>query len=103
MPWIYIAAGAAAILIWNVVTFALFGVDKHRARHRRRRVPEQLLLVMAAMGGSWGAMLGMQHYHHKTRKRKFRVLISTFLTIQTVVVICLLLGNVGNAGEGSAI
>ena len=38
----------------NFVTFALYGIDKSRAKRRRRRIPEKTLLLLPLLGGSWG-------------------------------------------------
>ena len=57
----------------NVVTFLTYGDDKRRAkRPGARRIPEKTLLLMAALGGSPGALAGMRVFHHKTRHWYFR-------------------------------
>ncbi len=55
----------------NVVTFALFGIDKRKAQQSKWRIEESTLLLWAAFGGSVGALLGMKVWHHKTLHRKF--------------------------------
>ena len=55
----------------NIVTFALFGIDKRRAQRSKWRIEESTLLLWAAFGGSVGALLGMKVWHHKTLHRKF--------------------------------
>ena len=57
----------------NVVAFGAYGFDKHAARLERRRVPENVLLGLALVGGAVGAFAGMQVFRHKTRKVSFRV------------------------------
>lgn len=79
-------AAVLAAAVWNAVTFAVYGADKRRARQGRRRVPERTLLLLAALGGSLGALLGMRVFRHKTRKTKFRVLIPLFLTLHLAIV-----------------
>jgi uncharacterized membrane protein YsdA (DUF1294 family) len=56
----------------NMLCFAAFGVDKGSARSGRRRVPERTLLLLAFAGGSGGALLASNVFHHKTRKQPFR-------------------------------
>ena len=56
----------------NFVTFALYGIDKSRAKRRRRRIPEKTLLLLPLLGGSLGGILGMAVFHHKTRHWYFR-------------------------------
>ena len=48
------------LLAINVLTFAVYGVDKWKARRGRWRVPEATLMGLAALGGSVGAWLAMQ-------------------------------------------
>ncbi|MBQ1371297.1 MAG: DUF1294 domain-containing protein [Oscillospiraceae bacterium] len=59
------------LLIWglgiNLLTFILFGLDKHRAKQHRWRISEASLLGLSLLGGSVGALLGMRLFHHKTR------------------------------------
>lgn len=57
--------------IFSIFTFLLFGIDKIRAKNHRRRIPEATLLLSALLGGAVGGLLGMQVFHHKTRKIKF--------------------------------
>ena len=63
------------ILIWNVIIFTLYGIDKHKAVKRRHRIKETTLIVPAFLLGSIGAMMGMIVFNHKTSKTKFRILI----------------------------
>lgn len=63
--WIYLA-------VINVAAFATFGADKSRAKKDAWRVPEKRLFLLALLGGSLGANLGMHLFHHKTRHWYFR-------------------------------
>ena len=62
---------AGALAVWliaiNVVTFAVYGIDKRRARRGAWRVPEKTLFLLPLLGGSLGALLGMRVFHHKTK------------------------------------
>ena len=58
---------AAWLLVINLVTFAVYGADKRRARRGAWRVPERTLLLLPLLGGSIGALLGMRVFHHKTK------------------------------------
>ena len=50
----------------NVVTFLVYGIDKWKAKQGSWRISEATLLLLAVIGGSIGALLGMQVWHHKT-------------------------------------
>ena len=54
----------ALLLALNVLAFGLYGLDKRRARSGHRRIREHTLLLVAALGGSAGAWLGMRLWHH---------------------------------------
>lgn len=46
----------------------IYGLDKLCAIYSFRRVSEQALLACAFLMGSFGAVLGMALFHHKTAK-----------------------------------
>ena len=66
----------------NLLALALMGVDKHRARKGKWRIPEAVLILSAVIGGGIGALAGMFLFHHKTRKPKFTVGIPVILAMQ---------------------
>ena len=65
-----------------VAAFAVYGADKRRAKQGRWRVPEKTLFLLAIVGGSVGALLGMWTFHHKTRHWYFRYGIPAILVVQ---------------------
>lgn len=73
----------------NVVALFTYGMDKLLAKTDARRVPERVLLVMALLGGSAGAILGMQLFRHKTRKVSFLILLAVVLLVQVGLAIFL--------------
>lgn len=75
------------ILIMNIIGFCLMGLDKHRARTRQWRVPENILFGAALLGGSAGAWAGMYVFHHKTRHWYFVVGIPLILAAQLALAV----------------
>lgn len=73
------------LTVVNAVVFIMYGIDKYRARNGKWRIPEATLLMLAVVGGSVGAWLGMKVWHHKTRHRKFRYGVPAILLLQIVV------------------
>ena len=73
----------------SVLTFLLYGFDKHQACYQGWRVPEALLLGMALMGGALGALLGMWLFRHKTKHRSFLICVPVFFALQTLVEVLL--------------
>ena len=70
------------IAILNVITFFLYGIDKWKAKKNRWRIPESTLLLLAVLGGSIGAWLGMKIWHHKTMHKKFKYGVPLILVLQ---------------------
>lgn len=70
------------LVIINLIAFLTFDADKRRARRDRRRVRESTLFLLAAIGGSIGALLGMYVFRHKTRHWYFCVGIPAILILQ---------------------
>ena len=81
--WIY-------LFLINVVLFLLMGVDKMHAIQNRRRIPESVLLLLAAWGGAMGGTLGMISFRHKTKHRKFTILFPLFLVLYAALLIYLI-------------
>ena len=71
-------------LLVNLVAFALMGIDKNRARRNACRIPEKQLFFWAVIGGSIGAIAGMQFFRHKTRHWYFRYGMPAILAVQTI-------------------
>lgn len=67
MPWLL-----AYLVVANLISFAMFGVDKQRARAGQRRISERDLLLSAAVSGTVGAWVGMSVFRHKTAKPSFQ-------------------------------
>ncbi len=61
------------LIIINVIAFAMMGTDKKRAVQKKWRIPEAHLFGVAVLGGSLGAVLGMQCFRHKTKHWYFVV------------------------------
>ena len=87
----------AALLLYlaavNVVAFAVYGADKRRAKKGKRRVPEKTLFLLAAIGGSVGALAGMYAFRHKTRHWYFVWGIPAILAAQMALTVWLAAGK----------
>ena len=66
----------------NAVTFIVYGIDKYKAKKAKWRISEATLLLLAVLGGSIGAWIGMKVWHHKTMHKKFKYGIPAILLIQ---------------------
>ena len=70
------------IYAMTILTFSICGVDKFAAQRRRRRVPEKVLFLLSALGGSVGMYLGMFTFRHKTKHWYFRYGLPALLALQ---------------------
>ena len=66
----------------NAVTFIVYGIDKYKAKKAKWRISEATLLLLAVLGGSIGAWMGMKVWRHKTMHKKFKYGIPAILLIQ---------------------
>lgn len=60
-----------AWLLVNLMAFALYGLDKRRAKRNAWRIPEKTLLTATWLFGGVGACLGMRVFRHKTKHLRF--------------------------------
>ena len=86
-PWGLLAC---CLVFINLITFLAFGLDKWKAKRKEkketvRRIPEKNLLLLAAAGGSVGALLGMKVFHHKTLHKAFRFGLPVILALQILI------------------
>ncbi|MBQ3512665.1 MAG: DUF1294 domain-containing protein [Lachnospiraceae bacterium] len=73
------------LLVINLISFLMYGMDKKKARKKEYRIPEKTLLLVGAIGGSIGAMAGMKVFHHKTKHKKFVLGIPLMFVFQCFV------------------
>ena len=78
-----------SLLAINLLAFAMFGIDKYKAKHNQWRIPEATLLAAAVIGGSVGALLGMKLWRHKTKHAKFFLGVPAILICQCILLVYL--------------
>ena len=74
------------LLAINAVAFIMYGIDKYKAKKAKWRISEATLLLLAVLGGSIGAWMGMKVWHHKTMHKKFKYGIPVILLIQIALI-----------------
>ena len=78
------------LLIINIIAFTMYGIDKWKAQRNQWRISEKMLLFLAVIGGSAGALAGMYIFHHKTFHKKFTIGVPLILVIQVMIFICIM-------------
>ena len=79
------------LVVINVATFFTYGLDKWKAKRSKWRIREASLLLLAALGGSVGAWLGMKIWRHKTMHKKFKYGVPAILILHLAIVVFFLL------------
>jgi len=74
------------LIVINILTFAVYGIDKWKAKQGSWRISEATLLMLAVIGGTIGALLGMQVWRHKTMHKKFKYGLPLILIIQIILI-----------------
>ena len=59
----------------------MYGADKFFAKKDMWRIPEKTLILVAALGGAFGAYAGMQLFRHKTKHAKFNISIPVLMAV----------------------
>ncbi|MBE6979385.1 MAG: DUF1294 domain-containing protein [Ruminococcaceae bacterium] len=73
------------LVLVNAAAFLLMLADKLKAKKGAWRIPERTLIGIAVIGGSIGAITGMNLFRHKTRHLKFSIGLPVILAVQVVL------------------
>jgi uncharacterized membrane protein YsdA (DUF1294 family) len=90
--WLWLAHW---LLVVNVVTFGYYALDKWLAAKPWFRIPERVLHMLAALGGSPAALLAMRLFRHKTIKPSFRILFWSIVLVQIGLIVVLIVKWLG--------
>ena len=74
------------LIVINVVTFLIYGIDKRKAKQGSWRISEATLLILAVIGGSIGALLGMKVWRHKRMHKNFKYGLPLILLAQIALI-----------------
>ena len=79
------------LIIINIVTFIVFGLDKYYAIKNKFRVSESTLFFLCLIGGSFLGFVGMKVFRHKTKKLYFVIGIPLIMIIEGIVLVRMIL------------
>ena len=85
---------AIILVVWNILTLSLYGIDKSKAKKGKWRISEFALISCAFLMGAAGAVLGMWIFRHKTKHTKFNVLVPLALILNIGIIVFLWYGGV---------
>lgn len=84
MLFLYIAIGYFIFI--NFLAFISMGIDKHKAKSHKYRIPEKVLFGIAILGGSVGSGLGMSVFRHKTKHKSFVLGVPFIFLVQIILI-----------------
>lgn len=76
-------------IVINAAAFIIYGADKLFAKKDMWRVPEKTLLLIAAVGGAYGAFAAMEIFRHKTKHIKFTVTVPVLMAAHAGILLYL--------------
>lgn len=74
------------LILINMISFSIMGIDKYKARKAKYRISEKVLFLLSFIFGSLGTLIGMYTFRHKTKHLKFIILIPILLIINVVCI-----------------
>jgi uncharacterized membrane protein YsdA (DUF1294 family) len=81
----------AWLLIFSIISFLLFIIDKKKAIKGAQRIKEKTLLESVVIGGAIGGFIGRIVARHKTNKSYFSFTIYLSLLIEIIVAVILVM------------
>ncbi len=73
------------VVACSIASFGIYGYDKAEAQSGGSRVPELVLHLLSAIGGSPGSFIAMHVFHHKTSKRSFQIVFWLIAAVQAAL------------------
>lgn len=73
------------LIIINIIAFLAMFIDKRKAKYGKWRIKEHTLFILALIGGSVGAIIGMYTFRHKTKKARFFVGFPVILIVEVLL------------------
>ena len=70
----------------NIFAFVVMGYDKIKAKLKRYRVTERVIMTLAFIGGSFGVLLAMLVFRHKIRTKKFFIGVPVIIALHLILV-----------------
>ena len=87
LPDLKIEITIIIFIIWNIIVFAMYGIDKNKSQKRKRRISEKTLILSAFFMGGTGALLGMHVFRHKTKHWEFKIGIPLLLLLNIIIIV----------------
>ncbi len=80
----FIPFGLLYIICINLAGFFSMLLDKRKAIHKKWRISERTLFLIALAGGAAGSLVGMYTFHHKTKHWYFKLFMPLIFLAQFI-------------------
>ncbi|RDY22795.1 DUF1294 domain-containing protein [Romboutsia maritimum] len=74
------------IIFINILGFSIMYIDKLKAIKKQWRIKESTLILISLVGGSFGSIISMYTFRHKTRHIKFTFGIPLIILLQITII-----------------
>lgn len=71
----------------NIFSSLISIIDKHNAKHGKRRISEDFLMTIGLVGGALFEFITMKLIHHKTKHKKFMIGLPIEIIFHIVIII----------------
>ncbi len=75
------------LVVINLITIGVYGLDKVKAIRREHRISESTLFCVVLAGGGIGALIAIWCFRHKTRHQKFTIGVPAIILAQVAPVL----------------
>ncbi len=89
MEWYHILIIIYVVVI-NIIAIVVTVKDKQAARHKKWRISEKTLFIIAALSGCITMYITMHLIHHKTQHKRFMIGIPVIFACEIFVCIAIL-------------
>ncbi len=73
------------LIVVSLISVFITVHDKKAAKKGKRRIPEKVLMLFSALGGSVAMLITMKKIRHKTKHKKFMIGIPIIIFIQIAI------------------
>lgn len=74
------------LLLINIISFIIYGIDKFLSIKHWYRISEFILLCFGFIGGVIGSLIGMYLFRHKVKKIKFKIFLFIYSLLWFAIV-----------------
>ncbi len=75
------------LIIINLISCTVMGIDKFLARKQKNRIPENKLMILGIIGGAFGLLIAMRIFRHKTKHYKFIIGVPVLILVNFIMYI----------------